>query len=199
MLATEASLPFPKWQTIHLIKLIWSTKFASRFTAMCRSLPRLSSLKKTCQFWSMPTWHRLVYFIRLLAVLRCSTHCTQCLLTKKRKEKDNSAGVCTLPALSRVLLGRQEPLMVPVYSLFFPAWWGPWVPSAAQLAMNENCERRALITQSICTRAHMYIRLLLFICTHVPSSWPLPLRNGGRSTLTRVKALITQCRNTLLQ
>lgn len=155
------------------------------FATVCRSVPRLSLAKKeTCQCWSVPTCLGLVYFIRLLAQLRRSTQCTQCCLAAKesqiREKKTMSARpeCAPYPLCLSCCSGGRSPSWSQFKSLLLPGVVGTESrSSSARSKWMKLAERRAHYSRN--ARAHMYTRLLLFICTRVTL---LPeLQNDGGS------------------
>lgn len=133
-----------------------------------------------CQLWSKPTWHRLVYFIRSLAQLPCSTHCTQCRLTesvRKCKKKKRKAQLelhqptCPVPRVSRAAGAPHGPGLKPLLPSVVRSE-SPYKQRRQQWMKRVSAERGA---RSLRTRPHMHIHLLLFRCTRVPPSLPLHL------------------------
>lgn len=161
-LATKASRIFPKWHTT--FSLLRSPKWSA---ALCRSLPRLSSLKRPVSSTACLR-DTLVY---LLAQLRCSTHCAQCWPTKriKRNKKRTTQRQCA-----------SYPLCLACYSGGrSPSW--PWFEASSShrgeewsREMNEaseSWEGRAFIgDRTLYARVHVYIRCLLFICAFSSTS-----------------------------
>lgn len=123
----------------------------------------------------MPTWHGLVYFIRLLAQLRrSSTRHTHCWLSKRvKKNKKKIKGqlrrsvhlTCSVSRVTRAAgapHGRR-------WKALLPSVVGTVSPFSST-SRNEWRELARAHYWVLHACAHMYIRLVLFISSHVPSA-----------------------------